>query len=288
MSRAWLRPPPSRTIHFISDTHWGGAGTTRKQKTLADIQKVGAMAALVHCGDMTEELAGAYGSGQDALAQSWWTSLPGTAKHAVLGNHDIWDNVRTPTQWAAAHGQPTDSYTVDLGFVKLIMLYPTSLPSGNNTGHTPLTSTQLTWLTTQLQGTKPCIVVFHWPLYNTAVGSTATYWTTTEASFYAVTNADILAVLDASPNAKLWVAGHTHCPTDQPGVIKTHSVGTRNILHLAIPAIHYAGRTREDSDPMWSYYLTCLEDGSFQVRVRNHGAGVWDGISTTRITTVTL
>jgi hypothetical protein len=50
------------------------------------------------------------------------TAFP--AVTTILGNHDIWHNGRTPTQWAKAYGYRSKNFTIHLPFLRIIVVGP--------------------------------------------------------------------------------------------------------------------------------------------------------------------
>jgi hypothetical protein len=214
-------------------------------------------------------------------------ALGGSPWYTALGNHDIQNDVRTAAAWAAAYSLQSQNYTVDLGFVKLIVVGPDSMISGTML----LSAATLTFLSNALANAgKPCFIISHAPLYNTVVGSTTGadgVYSSTENFFHAKPDTDIRAILNAQPNAKAWISGHTHSPIDTPGLIKTESVGTRSIVSINCSATFYTGRTLEWYDPLITLFLTHT-GSNLEIRVRNHGAGVWDTVGGSRVVTMPI
>jgi hypothetical protein len=213
----------------------------------------------------------------NSLGGKWYTAL---------GNHDIEQNARTAAAWAAAYGLASKNYTADLGFAKLIFVGPDSIGATMT-----LSAATLTFLTNELANAgKHCFVICHAPLYNTVVGSTTgagAVWSSTETFFSVYPDADIRAILNAQPNAKAFISGHTHSPLGAPGFIKSESVGTRNVICINCSATFYTGRTYENFDPIITLFLTHT-GSNLEIRFRNHGAGVWDTLGGSRVVTMPI
>jgi hypothetical protein len=288
MPRSWPYPPARfPTLHLIGDVHAAVSGlpvyphTQRRDKVAADVLQIPQPLARVQVGDITNDGTAA----QDALAIAFMNSLGGQW-YTALGNHDIEQNARTAAAWATAYGLASKNYTADLGFAKLIFVGPDAI-GANMT----LAAATLTFLTDELANAgKDCFVISHAPLYNTVVGSTTgpgAVWSSTEAFFYIYPDADIRAILNAQPNAKAFISGHTHSTIDTPGFIKSESVGTRNIICINCSATFYTGRTFEWYDPLITLFLPHT-GSNLEIRFRNHGAGIWDAIGVSRVVTMPI
>jgi 3',5'-cyclic AMP phosphodiesterase CpdA len=288
MARPWPWPSKKQrwqTLHLIGDLHAGinqipaGINELKRAIVLADVKKLPRPLARVQVGDITESGV----TVQDQAAIAWMKGLGGPW-YTALGNHDIMNDTRTTAQWLKVYGLASKSYTVDLGFAKLIFV-------GHDGGYTlPLTlnATTLTWLTDQLASAgKPCFIVNHAPLANTVLGDITKVFSSAETYFKAEPDADIRAVLNAQPNAKAWISGHTHSPIDTPGFIKSESVGTRSIISINCSALLSIGRTVEPSDPLITLYMT-YTGSALEIRFRNHGAGIWDAIGGSRVVTMPI
>jgi hypothetical protein len=224
---------------------------------------------------------------QDSAAKDFMNSLGGGRWYTALGNHDIEADVRTVAAWAAVYGLLSKNYTADLGFVKLIFVGPDSMASGFMT----LSATTLTFLTDELANAgKHCFVICHAPLYNTVLGSTTgpnAVYSSTEGFFYSYPDTEIRAILNAQPNAKAFISGHTHSTIDTPGFIKTESVGSRSIIAINCSATFYTGRTFQWYDPLITLFLTHT-GSNLEIRFRNHGGGVWDTVGGSRVVTMPI
>ena len=154
-----------------------------------------------------------------------------------------------------------------------------------------LNATTRTWLNDQLASAgKPCFIICHEPLANTVVGNTTgagAVWSSAEASFHIHPDTEIRAILNAQPNAKAWISGHTHSPVDTPGFIKSESVGTRSVIAINCASTDYVGRTREWYDPIITLFMT-YTGSALEIRFRNHGAGIWDTLGGSRVVTMPI
>ena len=92
----------------------------------------------------------------------------------ALGNHDILHNDRTVADWGRAYGQRSQNFTVEIDFVRLVVIGPDRNEPGRRAGR--LSSATLSFLERELAGTdKDCWVVCHWPLLRTVMGNPALY-----------------------------------------------------------------------------------------------------------------
>lgn len=220
---------------------------------------------------------------QDALAVEWLEQLD-APWYNVLGNHDnFW---RPAKDWAAVYGWPSQNYTADLGFAKLIAVGPDEPSYGQLLR---LSDDTLRWLDRELtaaHGTD-CLVACHAPLAETVLGDDEIHYTSRMRGMQIHDNDSILEVLAAHRNAKAWISGHTHSPIHVPGLVTTLTVGGHELLALNTSALYYTGKRITWTAPLVTLYLTWL-DGRAEVRFRNHGAGVWDGPNGLRIAAVDL
>ena len=285
MARQWPFPPRQHpTLHLIGDVHAGvnlvppPTNELKRAIVTADVKKLPKPLARIQAGDIVDSVAA-----QDGAAISWMKGLGGPW-YTTLGNHDIWLDSRTSAQWAAAYGLASKNYAVDLGFAKLIFV-------GHDGGYAyPLTlnATTRTWLNDQLANAgKQCFIVCHEPLANTVVGDQTKVWSSAEAGFQIYPDTEIRAILNAQPNAKAWISGHTHSPIDTPGFIKSESVGTRSIISINCSALLYTGRTSEWHDPLITLFMT-YTGSNLEFRFRNHGAGIWDAVGGSRVVTMPI
>ena len=175
-------------------------------------------------GDATERGTAA----QDELALRFLERLPGPWATA-LGNHDILRNARTPARWARVYGQPSQNFTVDLDFVRVVVIGPNRSEPGRRAGH--LSSATLAFLERELSdaGTD-CWIACHWPLFRTVMGDPRLHFTSAMAAFHAKPDERIRDLLRGHPNAKLWLSGHTHSPLSAPGLIKRARLGPKRSI----------------------------------------------------------
>jgi hypothetical protein len=227
-------------------------------------------ATFVLLGDVTENGTGV----QDTDAISIMTQMAaGRRAETVVGNHCCWATPtgRTGDQAAAAYGT-TKNKVVDLGFAVLIVVGPDSAPSG--TAQINLAAATLTYLDEQLTryAGRPMLICCHAPLRGTATQG----WASIDATdWYANPQGSIETVLAAHPGQKIvWLAGHVHTPTSDPGLVVARTYGTTRVLCVNASAIHYVGQTQELDDPIRSLAVTVTTDG-IDVRYRDHGARQW-------------
>lgn len=274
-------PPEGITLHAIGDAHVGPASSNeawRLDAVARDSAKLPAPAAVVQLGDGCNNSPAAdapiLDSFMDRLGAPWW---------AVMGNHDINEDVQTPAQWAARLGYPAPSYTVDMEGLRLVMLSASA--QWSNYEVAPPAS--LTWLDGAIGGTtNPVIVCCHYPLYGTVGAVTGIDTPSTVIPYYIRTaatpgsSADILAVLAAHANVKAWISGHTHSRIEAPDLVKAVDLGGGNrlaainassIWYCYPPPSPYPLDARETINTL---YVTLLRD-RIEVRARDHGAGRW-------------
>jgi hypothetical protein len=296
MARPWAQPSAANSIHVLGDVHCGTNGITaaRQSKVVGDLtgsKLLDLTPFRIQVGDMTQTAT----TGDDTAARTFAASLPGTWR-SVVGNHDIANGSRTGDQAATAYGWNARNFVYDLGFATLIGVSP-QLLVGSTTKIT-LDTVALDYLEAQLAAaSNDCIVVAHAPLYNTVTTATEELqYTSTDPEFHLHPSTHdagppartVEGILNASSKAKVFLSGHTHSSLDANSLVKVHSVGSRNVIHINASAVFYVGTANEPVvDPICSLWLTWLS-GSVEVRVRNHGAGVWDGIGDAKVTTVTI
>lgn len=273
----------------MGDIHAGAinATATRRDKAGADLLSVmmPSVVAHVQTGDFTESGTGAH----DTIALDWMAGISDAPWYNVVGNHDIWGNIRSADAAAAAFGMPGKNYTADLGFAKLIVVGPDNLNGADNTTIT-LSAATLSWLNAELvaAGSTPCLIACHAPLFETVgVGQGAAEYRSDENGFYVQPKTTIATLLADNPNAKAWLAGHTHSPINSPGFVTPVTVGGHVIASINSSSIYFQGRTIETHEPMHSVFVTYLGP-TIEVRYRNHGAGIWDAANGVRVATVTL
>jgi 3',5'-cyclic AMP phosphodiesterase CpdA len=283
MSREWPLPASENTLWIPGDVHFAHVDTSARpgfSKVLQDLASatVPDVLAIVQCGDIVNLAADAEDDQATAWLESAAAALGGAPYYTIMGNHDVYGvggggSGRSAAAWCAHWGYASQRYTVDFGDFFGIMF----APDGElNT----LTQANLDWLDDTLADAgKPCLIFCHWPLYDTVVGDTGVYWSSTETSFFlrgpnGSTDAEIRAVLNARSQAKAWICGHTHSPLAQPGFVLAENVGSRTIAHINTSALYYQGRTLQWNDPWQSEFLTVYED-RLELRFRDHGAGAW-------------
>jgi 3',5'-cyclic AMP phosphodiesterase CpdA len=245
-----------------------------------DLQRLGTPALHLQIGDATERGAAA----QDELALRFLDGLPGPWV-AALGNHDLLRNERRVADWAAVYGQTSQNFTVDLGFVRLVVIGPTRTEPGRRAGR--LSEATLAFLEDELgEADRDCWIACHWPLFRTVMGDPRLHYTSAMAAFYAKPAEGIRDLLRRHPSAKLWISGHTHSPMSAPGLIKRVRLGPkRSITAINSSALVGVGRRRDPRAPLCSLFLT-HRPGTIEVRCRDHRAGQWRNVRGRRVVEV--
>jgi len=259
-------------VQFIGDVHAGAISAGRRAVVLTDTWGLVTPAARVQVGDATD-----HGQpSEDATFQEWWALMGGGP--LVMGNHDILParfggSGRTGAQWAAAYGLPSQNYTVDLGFIRLVILGMSTYPAGDAGEEMTLTAADLAWLDATLSDGVPSWICSHAPLYGT-VGGGAGVYRSTDPDFSTQPDADVRAILAARPAAQAWVSGHTHSPVSAPGLLMTEVIGGRQFAHVNASAIYYTGTNPAAGGDLCSVWLTKVA-GGIEARVRDHTNAVW-------------
>ena len=134
-------------------------------------------------------------------------------------------------------------------------------------------------------------IVCHAPLRNTVAGTLARGWLRTE------NDTRFAEVLADNGNIRAWISGHTHTAlretttgapgSEQAGVWITTTVNGRKMAHINAGCLANAADeeeilagaaidwTVEYQEPMQTFWLTYLDDTHYELRVRDHGAGLW-------------
>jgi 3',5'-cyclic AMP phosphodiesterase CpdA len=264
-------PDPNweRTVHCVGDLHAGAITRVRMNAVSRDVEALGAPALHLQIGDATEGGKPA----QDELALGFFERLPGHWVTA-LGNHDIIRNERRVADWARVYGQPSQNFTVDLDFVRVVVVGPSQTAPGARAGR--LSPGTLSFLERELSDADTdCWIACHWPLFGTVKGDPRLHFTSTMAAFYAKPDEAIRDLLRRHPNAKLWISGHTHSPLSAPGLIKRVPLAPRrSIVAINTSALLGIGRRRNPRAPLSSLYLT-HRPGTVEIRARDHRNGRW-------------
>ncbi len=153
-------------------------------------------------------------------------------------------------------------YTRRLGSYFLIFLTPDALGSYL----TEISEKQLQWFADQLAQHRdlPTIVFFHAPL----AGTLPTYQKNINTpDFIAQPEESIGWLLEANPQVRLWVSGHTHTPATNPGYADV-AVNTYadNVVDIHNPTL--------DATTLWTNSLYLYRD-RIAVRTFNHKTGEW-------------
>jgi 3',5'-cyclic AMP phosphodiesterase CpdA len=274
-----MRPEPDwkRTVHCIGDLHAGAITDIRMSAVSRDIERLRAPALHLQIGDATEGGSEA----EDELALEFLGRLPGPWV-AALGNHDILGNRRTAVAWARAYGRRSQNFTVDLGFVRVIVVGPDRTDPGKRAGR--LSAATLDYLECELEETrKDCWIACHWPLFRTVMGDPRLHFTSEMAAFHAKPDGRIREILVRHGNARAWISGHTHSPVSAPGLIRrTRLARRRSIVAVNTSALVGIGRRRDPRAPICSLYLTHRPE-RIEIRCRDHRAGRWRNIRGRRV-----
>ena len=261
-----------RTVHCLGDLHAGAITRARVEAVSRDVELLGPPALHLQVGDATEGGR----THEDVLAREFLDELPAQWVTA-LGNHDILHNDRSVADWGRAYGQRSQNFTVELDFVRLVVIGPDRSEPGRRAGR--LSRATLSFLERELAGTdKDCWVVCHWPLLRTVMGDPRLHFTSAMEAFHAKPDPDIRELLARHRNAKLWLSGHTHSPLSAPGLIKhTRLAPKRSIVAINASALVGIGKRRDARAPLCSLYLT-HRPGCVEVRCRDHRAGAWRNV----------
>lgn len=262
-------PRWERTVHCVGDLHAGAITRVRMNAVSRDVARLGAPALHLQIGDATEGGRPA----QDELALRFFDRLPGPWVTA-LGNHDILHNERRVADWARVYGQPSQNFTVDLGFVRVVVIGPSRTDPGGRAGR--LSTATLSFLERELSDADTdCWIACHWPLFGTVMGDPHLHFTSTMAAFHAKPDEAIRNLLRRHPNAKVWISGHTHSPLSAPGVIRRVGLAPRrSLVAINTSALLGTGRRRNPRAPLCSLYLT-HRPGAIEIRARDHRNGRW-------------
>jgi len=298
VSRTPVRVPlDGKTFHLIGDVHAGTIAQWRMDKVVDDFRRTPFSPIIAHIqvGDNTENGQAAENTTFESFRNDLSTKS-GKSVFLGMGNHDGFE--LTGAQWATRWGYQSQSYVHDFDNVRLIVLTASKIGAGL-WAQNQLSDADLTWLDNQLAGTvNPCICVTHYPCYNTCLGGAVEYQSI-DASFYLCglttpsSSADVLSVISGRSNFKAWISGHTHSRLTVPGLITTVTTGAVTFASINASSIFYQGSDHPQGiawDKVPSMFLTWYAATSkFEVRIRDHGAGVWVApIAGNPVTTVTV
>jgi 3',5'-cyclic AMP phosphodiesterase CpdA len=258
-----------RTVHLIGDLHAGAIADVRLEQVSRDVERLSVPALHLQVGDATESGTEA----EDELALGFLERLPGPWVTA-LGNHDILRNARSAAAWAKAYGRTSQNFSVDLGFVRVIVVGPNRTDPGQRAGRLSLAT--LAFLERELEeADTDCWIACHWPLFRTVMGDPRLHFTSEMAAFHAKPDERIRELLLRHPNATAWISGHTHSPLSAPGLIRRTRLGRRRtIAAINASALVGIGKRRNPRAPLCSLYLTHRRD-RIEVRCRDHKRADW-------------
>lgn len=274
-TRPWRLPETERTFHLVGDVQgipYLGSKTTRADATIEDMARptIPTVAHRIQVGDFVS-------SGpatnfpptvnfMDALGDEQWFATVGNHDHDRPAIDDP-ENVRTADEAAVLMGMPAANYVEDLGYAVLISFYVRAWQRTDDV------APDTTWLADQLD-TYPdrvCMIVAHPPFLN------GTRLPTNAPLMLSADDIAIKAVIDARPQAKIWLCGHTHSPLIHP-VATTLSTGSRNLIQINGSALLNVapGDTQDAWDPIRSLFVT-VNETTVDVRFRDHGNHQWIG-----------
>lgn len=265
MSRAyWPIPNPARTIHLIGDIQTPTAA--RRQIVTSDMTS-GAVPDVpyrVTVGDFIDSGVSGFPDSAYAPMIEFIESLGSGQWWSCAGNHDAHD--RTPAQAAALMGMPGANFTVDLGFVVLVVMWVRcAYAAGQQPGASIPTDTA--WLDTTLDqyAERRVVIVGHAPL-----------WDPRPANSISTENAQLISIINNHPQVVGYFCGHTHIDIATEGIAHHLPVGNRTIAHLNGSALVYTSPDHNWNDRLCTQFVTFEED-RIEVRYRDHGARQWVG-----------
>lgn len=274
MSRPWPHPykDAAKVIHVIGDSHVTGAiAVNRFQKVINDVlggsMLPAAPTASLHVGDVTDPGSVA----EDAQAKAFLDQLP-WPYFVNYGEHDNFSGNRAAgdAEYLADWNLPARVHSTDYGWFRAIALPPDPLQAEIDAAGAFAASSSL-----------PCVLVSHRPIRGSLPGGTSpTYGTqpnTTNAGLYNSTDVAYQAMLNAQPNIKVVVCGHSHSAVDAPGNASLVSVGSRSVIQVNAGAIAYTNTSKgATSDYLPTAYIIWHDAAqTVEIRFREHGAGVW-------------
>lgn len=268
MGRPWPHPYQGRSkvIQVIGDTHVGWMATGRFQKAIDDAKALGLTpTAALMVGDIVEDGLDA----QDAAAKPFFDQLP-WPYFLSYGEHDGLNAGRPDSSYLTNWSLPSKTHYADFGWFRAIACptHPTQAE---------LDTIQATAAATGL----PCVLVSHRPIRGSLPGGTSpTYGVqpnTNNTGLYNPLDDEYKAMLNASPNIKVIVCGHTHGALDAAGNASLINVGTRSVIQVNAGAYAYTNTSKgATSDYIPGVYLFWRDSlRSVEIRFREHGGGVW-------------
>lgn len=291
------QPDLTRTIHALGDQHHGG-GLTASRRGLYEqgLAKPMARRDAVVAHLMLGDLSNTGSPGDDALFLAHRAAHYGeTPVYAALGNHDIYNDVRSPEAAATALGLPARNYTIDLGFVVIVVVFPGDSFAAFNSG-SHFSAGSFAWLDATLAGLadRDVWIACHFPLYDTVAGLDADaliYKRSVDSGYYVAVsgvnhdNSDaVLEMLEGHTCVKAWISGHTHSSLGAPDIFTTVNIGARQIPHVNVSSVVPNDKAISPLTQLNTMYLTHRPDG-IEIRPRLHsGGGSWNARNGERVT----
>jgi 3',5'-cyclic-AMP phosphodiesterase len=287
MPRTWPQPyvDNSKVIQVIGDTHvTGQIAAGRFQKAINDMlggSMLPTPSAALHVGDITDP----GNTTEDAQAKAFLDQLP-WPYFVNYGEHDNFQGNRAAgdAEYLASWNLPARAHSNDYGWFRAIALPPDPPQAEIDAAGAFAASSSL-----------PCVLVSHRPIRGSLPGGTSpTYGTqpnTTNAGLYNSTDVAYQAMLNAQPNIKVVVCGHSHSAVDAPGNASLISVGARSVIQVNAGALAYTNTSKgATSDYLPGAYLVWRANlNAVDVWFREHGCGVWiSGPGNTKVTTIAI
>ena len=251
---------PAKTVHLVSDTHVGYSLPARMEAVRSVINEMTPMAdTLVHVGDISDLTV------PISQGVAWVATLDrGAEMYAIIGNHDMGQS--SPSAWVAAYGK-SQYWTKDIGADWRI------IGVGLNSSVLTLNVAARTYIADRLaETTRKCAIIAHTALVGTGG--------TTDTSSGMAPEAELRDLLDANPNAKIWVYGHTHVTPGRPGMITDYLLPSGRKVWCVTPgAPAYEApkpsTVAESADDPMTMALLTLDGDVATLRVRNVADGLW-------------
>lgn len=203
---AWRRPTQPYKVAVLSDIHFGNAKLRDRQiQALKEVDRL-LPAYLVLLGDNVETARPEhYDVAQELLKDVQTPILATTGNHEIFPHHEPVDqclakfNEVYSVEQVYSHRVLPPYHFIFLGIEERDEALP------HTTRDTGMSRKQLQWFKDRLaeHPELPTVVFSHAPLVGTVENS---------EYFHMAQSAELLAILDDSPNICLWLSGHTHLP----------------------------------------------------------------------------